>query len=224
MGIASLGGLLSGAGNVSAPTGVGNTYSNLLNTYLGSQGKIYNAAAQYQPQYAGLQAGTLASLAPGASATVNSINPGASNLMSELSQSASQQLAAGTALDPGLENVAQQSVRGAQAARGLGYGPGDAINEAIGMTGLGNQLQQQRQNFASNVAGQQFQTQTSPALGLLAGSAATNTPALTPPSLTSQLLTMPYMAKLQANQATAGNAVNQYNNMDSNQSSFVSGL
>ena len=224
MGIASLGGILSGAGNVSAPSGAGGIYKNLLNSFLGSQGQILNTSAATEPGFAGITSGIMSKFAPSATSTVNSINPAGNNLLAQLTQTASEQLQDGANLDPGLETVAQQAVRGAQAARGLGNGPGDAIDEAIQMTQLGNQLRQQRQQFAGNVVGQQFQTQTSPTLALLNAIASRTTSSVAPPNLTGQFLTLPYQAKMQANSETARNNTSLYQSMDQNQTSFFNNL
>ncbi|HEV8492704.1 MAG TPA: hypothetical protein VGR76_10555 [Candidatus Angelobacter sp.] len=221
MGIASLGGLLSGSGNVSAPSGVGGIYGHLLSSYLGNQGNIFNAARTWQPQYAGLAAGTLGSLAPNVTNTVNSINPASTALLAQLGNTASSQLAAGTQLDPGAAFQAQQQLRGSQAARGLGYSPGDAFSEALAMTGMGQQMLQQREALAGNVAGQQFQQQTSPALGLLTGVTSTATPSIISPGQQSNFISMPYQGKLQAAGQTAANNTGLYQSMDSNQTNMA---
>lgn len=244
MGIASLGGILSGAGNVSAPNtrGVGKDYSNLLNSYLGGSGAIFNNQATYQPQYDQLNlsqllqtipqlTNSLTSNAGSASNIVRSINPGQTGLLDSLTKSATDQLGAGASLDPDLQKLFEQSSRGAQAARGLGYGPSDAFNESLGMTQFGNDLRTQRENFAGNVAGMNNQYETTPALNLLTqipGMAmsvnGSSGPSLAPPSLTGQFLTMPYQGRLQAAGQTAANNTGLYQSMDSNSNSFISGL
>lgn len=226
MGIASLGGILSGTGNAQTPGGkaTGSIYTNLLNSYLGNQGNIFNTASQYQPQYGQLAASTMQSLLPGATQTVNNANPANTNLLAQLGNTASSQLAAGTNLTPGQTLTAQQGFRGAQASRGLGYSPGDAFSEALGMTNMGQQMLQQREGFASNVAGQQFQQQTSPTLGLLGGLTNTTSPTLISPSIQSSLLTAPYEAQSQAALESAKNNTGLFQSMDQNSNSFTSGL
>lgn len=245
MGIASLGGLLSGAGNVGTPNTAktGQSYQSLLNSYIGGLPSIVNAQGTYQPQLIGqslANLGTssggisslLSGLLPSASATAQgAATPGQSSLLNSLTNSAQQQMNAGASLDPALQRVTQQSIRGGQAARGLGYGPSDVLQESSAITSLGDQFRQERQGFAGNVAGMNNQFETQPSLAMLnsilqSGGAlnATANPSLVPSNVSSQFLTMPYMAKLQANTSTANNAVNQYGSMDSNQSSFISGL
>jgi hypothetical protein len=244
MGIASLGGILSGAGDVNTASTKWNNkqYSGLLNSYIGGLQSVVDAQGKYQPQLISQSlanlgtsapgvAGILTGLMPQAQNLVRGANPQQTGLLDQLTNTAQQQLNAGASLDPALERVAQQSIRGGQAARGLGYGPADVLQESSALTSMGNDLRQQRQGFASNVAGMQNQFETQPTLQMLmqllqGGGAlnATATPSLVPSSVSSQLLTMPYMAKLQANQATAGNTTGLYQSMDSNSNSFISGL
>jgi hypothetical protein len=244
MGIASLGGLLSGAGDVSTPGAkqTGQSYRRLVNNYAKGLPSILGAQQNYGPQFNALNlsnlgatvpglSGILSGALPGASNLVNNANPGQANLLSQMTQSASQQLGAGAALDPSLARVTQQSIRGGQAARGMGYGPADTLQESSAITSLGDQLRQERQGFAGNVAGMNNQYETQPTLQMLmqliSGAGANNAtsgPTMVPQSLSSQLMTMPYMAKLQANTASANNATSLYQSMDSNSNSFISGL
>lgn len=244
MGIASLGGILSGAGDVGTPsTGfTGKTYRGLLDSYIGGLGSIVDAQGKYQPQLIGQSLSNLGTSAPGISSILAGLMPGVQNmvrgaspgqtgLLDSLTNSAGQQLSYGAALDPSLQRVAQQSIRGGQAARGLGNGPADVLQESSALTSMGNDLRTQRQNFAGGVAGMNNQFETQPTLQMLmqllqSGGAlnATATPSLVPSGVSSQFMTMPYMAKLQANQSTAGNNTGLYQSMDNNQSSFISGL
>lgn len=226
MGAGSLGGILTGAGNPSTPGGrsAGNIYGNLLNSYLGNQGNIYNTAATYQPAYAALAAGTLSSLAPGAASTVMGVNPSQTNLLGQLAGTASSQLAAGTNLTPGQTFTAQQQLRGSEAARGLGYSPGDAFSEALNMTNLGQQMLQQREGFAGNVAGQQFQTQTNPILSLLSGLVGTTAPGIISPNIQSGLLLAPYGAQEESALQASKNNTSLYQSLDQNSTSFLSNL
>lgn len=244
MGIASLGGILSGAGNVNTanPRWTGGQYSGLLNNYIKGLPAIVGAQGTYEPQLIQQSLANLGTSAPGignimsgllpqAQSMVRGASPGQTNLLDSLTNSAGQQLSYGAALDPALERVAQQSIRGSEAARGLGYGPSDVLEESSALTSMGNQLRQQRQGFASNVAGMNNQFESQPTLQMLqnllgSGGAlnASATPSLVPSGVSSQLMTMPYMAKLQANQASANNNTGLYQSMDSNSNSFISGL
>lgn len=245
MGIASLAGLLSGAGDVDAPnTGsVRNDYRGLLRGYLNSQGKILETEQKYRPGYDALTASSIGSLTPalagvldqnagGIANLVRGISPSQTALLEKLTNQADQGLDAGASLDPSLKHVTQQSIRGGQAARGLGYSPADVLQESTALTSLGNSLRQERQGFASNVAGMNNAYETQPTLSLLsnllAGTAGLSTksssPTLTPTSLSGQLLTMPYQGRLSAATSSAANNTGLYQSMDSNQSSFISGL
>lgn len=244
MGIASLGGILSGAGDVSSPgsKGPGKDFAGLLRAFLGGSGDVFNNQATYQPQYEqlgvtgmGNQAPTIAKilsgLATGAGDTVRSISPGQTSLLSSLTKSAGDQLDAGASLDPQLQRLFQQSQRGAEASRGMGRGPSDVFNESLGLTSFGNDLRTQREQFAGGVAGMNNQFETVPALQQLntilaqynanKGGAG---PSLAPPAMTSQFLTVPYQGRLQAAGQTAANNTGLYQSMDSNQSSFIGGL
>jgi hypothetical protein len=244
MGIASLGGLLSGAGDVRTPGAkqTGQAFRGLLNNYVKGLPAILGAQQKFGPQFNALNlsnlgttttglSGILSGALPGAGSLVGNANPGQANLLGQLTQSAGQQLGAGAALDPALARVTQQSIRGGQAARGMGYGPADTLQESSAITSLGDQLRQERQNFAGNVAGMNNQYETQPTLSMLMNllsSAGTNNatsgPTLVPQSLSSQLMTMPYMAKLQANTTGANNSTSLYQSMDNNSNSFISGL
>lgn len=223
-----------------APTG--KDFTALLNSFLSGSGAAYNNQATYQPQYEqlginGMQSqlpsisSILSGLAPQASATVNSINPGQTKLLDSLTKTATDQLDQGANLDPDLQRLFQQSSRGADAARGLGFGPSDAFRESLGMTSFGNDLRTQREGFAGTVAGINNQDSTMPAMQMLntilaqydANKAGAG-PSLAPPSLTSNFLTMPYQARLQAKGQTAANNTGLYQSMDSNSNSFISGL
>lgn len=244
MGIASLGGILTGTGDVKSPNirKVGGDYNQLIDAYLGSQDKILASEQKLRPQYDALNtqslanlmpslAGIFSSAAPGVASTVRGISPGQTSLLDALTQSAREQLNAGAALDPALARVTSQSIRGSQAARGLGYSPADVMQESSALTQLGNTLRNERQNFASGVAGMNNSFETQPSLQMLlammgeAGGLSNSAGSkLTPTSLSGNLLTMPYQGRLQANAATAANNTSLYQSMDSNSNSFISGL
>jgi hypothetical protein len=244
MGLASLGGIFGGAGNVGTPSAqfYNRAYTNLMNTFAGGVGTQLSTQQQYGPQFNALAlsnlgtttsglAGMVSGLLPQANAMVRGVSPGQTSLLDNLTQSANQQLASGAALDPALARVTQQSIRGSQAARGLGYGPSDVLQESTALTSLGDQLRQERQGFASNVAGMNNQFETQPTLALLnnlisqGGTLnATSAPNLISPTQAGQFLTMPYQTKAQANAATAANTTGLYQTMDNNSNSFISGL
>lgn len=88
----------------------------------------------------------------GVSDTQRSLNPGGASLWDKLNAQAGEGLDAGASLDPDLQRLFSQSVRGGQAARGMGFGPSDVFSESLGLTQFGQGLRQQRQGFASGVA------------------------------------------------------------------------
>lgn len=160
------------------PGKVGQDYLGLINAYAQGTPTILQTEQTYRPQFTQLDldqlqsviptfSNILRSASPDASAIVRGINPGQTELLDSLTRSATAQLNAGADLDPALERIFTQSVRGGQAARGLGYGPADVLEESTALTGLGNTLRREREGFAGTVAGLNNQFETAPALELL---------------------------------------------------------
>lgn len=94
-------------------------------------------------------------------------NPEQAALMEALNAQAMEGLDAGASLPPDLAREVQQSIRGAQAARGFGYGIGDISQEALFSGQTAEALQRRRQQFAQSVAAQQAATYGDPFLALL---------------------------------------------------------
>ena len=106
-------------------------------------------------------------LGPRATEAFRQANPEQAALMAELNRQAQSELAAGAALPPALSREIQQQVRGAQAARGMGYGMADVGQEAL-IKGLqAEQLQRRRQAFASQVVGLNAATSADPFMAIL---------------------------------------------------------
>ena len=78
-------------------------------------------------------------------------NPELADLMHKLTSSANTSL--DSPLDPGMGREVDQSVRSAQAARGMGFGPSDVYGEAIAHSGAANDWRQKNRNYATNIAG-----------------------------------------------------------------------
>jgi hypothetical protein len=212
-------GATGGAPSSSPPnTGrVGKDYLSLVNAYSKGAPTVFNTEQTYKPQYSDLDLSVLAKAmpsltgmmgasSPDISALVRSINPGQTNLMDSLTRSATDQLNAGSSLDPDLTRLFQQSTRGAQASRGMGFGPSDAFNESLGLTQFGNDLRTQREQFAGNVAGMNNQYETAPALNLLTqlpqmGQAISqgSVPSIIPSSESSDLMSTAYNARAASN-------------------------
>jgi hypothetical protein len=182
---------------------VGQDFSGLLDVWLGKQPQILGAEQQFNPQYAQLAG----SLLPGGVGSVKSAVPGGANLLDQLTQSAGEQLGAGANLDPALLRITQQAQRGAEAARGMGHGPSDVVNESAAITGMGNQLQQQRQGFASGVAGLDFASLLNPAMQLTQGASAGG---VNPASIY-DIFNTSYNARAASNIAGANNAAASQN-------------
>jgi hypothetical protein len=84
-----------------------------------------------------------------------------------LNTQAQEELALGAELDPGIRREVRQGVRGGQAARGMGFGPTDVYEEAFNLGSAGQQIRQDRRNFASGVAGLSDSTLGSFSRGIL---------------------------------------------------------
>ena len=82
-----------------------------------------------------------------------SANPQQKALMDALNASALEGLSAGRNLPPALRSQVEQNVRGAQAARGFGFGMNDALTEALGTTDAAERYYQNNFQRAAGIAG-----------------------------------------------------------------------
>lgn len=96
-----------------------------------------------------------------------SANPQQTALMDALNAQAMEEMNAGAGLPPDVAREIEQSVRAAQASRGMGYGMADVGSEAIVKGLQAEQLQRRRQQFAQNVVGMNAATATDPFLAIL---------------------------------------------------------
>lgn len=103
--------------------------------------------------------------------TANSeANPQMYSLLGNLNTQALNDLALGNQLSPDQMRLMQQTSRAGDAARGLGFGPADVYRETMMQQGYGDQLQQQRRQFAAQMFGLdqgQQQSEASQAMNLL---------------------------------------------------------
>lgn len=106
-------------------------------------------------------------LGPRATEAFRQANPEQAALMAELNRQAQSELAAGAALPPALSRELEQQVRGAQAARGMGYGMADVGQESLVKGLQAEQLQRRRQAFASQVVGLNAATSADPFMAIL---------------------------------------------------------
>lgn len=114
-------------------------------------------------------AGELAAVdryAPGITRTLREAS-GNAPLIERLNAQAMEGLDAGAGLDPTLANEVSQGVRAGQASRGLGFGLPDAVMEGFARGERGNQLRQQRQQFAGQVVGLNQATGGDPVMAIL---------------------------------------------------------
>lgn len=95
----------------------------------------------------------MATLAPEQYSTIESYNPAATGLLSSLDNQAQQQLNTNGGLTPAQQRQYQQQIRGAQAVRGFGQGPGDAASEANYLFNNQQQIRQQNQALAGSTLG-----------------------------------------------------------------------
>jgi hypothetical protein len=90
-------------------------------------------------------------LSPDAIKTYRSINPGGGALLTKLTDQASAGLDAGSRLTPEQLSTLDDTVRGAQGARGVSYGPASAYSEILANSQFGQDQLTKRQQFAGNV-------------------------------------------------------------------------
>lgn len=109
----------------------------------------------------------LGDLAPSFREAVEAANPEQTALLKALNESALEQVQAGSGLDADLQRSVSQSARGAQAARGFGFGLNDSAQEALFSGLTGEQLRRSRGQFAQGVAGLNAATTIDPAMAVL---------------------------------------------------------
>ena len=148
-------------------------YTNLamqdMNTFLNGNGKTPGYLSEYENQImpaltsaqtaANTQIRTAnladaAALTPQYIAEERAANPGAAGLLDTLTSNTNRDLSYGTNLTPAQQVQFNQSVRGGEAARGLGFGPSDVFNESMQESGYGQNLYQQRMQAASSLVPQ----------------------------------------------------------------------
>jgi hypothetical protein len=188
----------------------GPDYNALLGSYIGSQGSIYGNEARFGPAYTRLglqeqgiarggQIGQALQFGPQLAQSLAQYDPSAAGLLGDLGTQARVQLGQNGALDPGVRRMVEQSTRGAQAARGLGYGPGDAAQEQFYLTQTQEQRRAANQAFAGQVAQEQQQFYRDPYSIMGAMSPIANTPNLISPQQSDSMLGTTYNASAATN-------------------------
>ena len=196
---------------------VARQYTALLKAYLQSSPQIYANEAMYQPLYTrlGLQNQQMAreagvsgvgAVAPGIMSIERGYNPTVTGLLDELGSQASTQFAQNGGLDPAMQRRVVQNVRSGQAARGMGYGPGDVAQENYYLTQTQEQRRQQNQQFAANVGQLQEQYYKDPFM-VAAGvtNPVTPAPSIISPQQSDAMMGTVYNANAAANIASANN-------------------
>lgn len=89
----------------------------------------------------------------GVQSAARSNNPEMYALLDKLTSSANSDVALGNKLSPEQLRLAQQSSRAGAAARGMGMGPADLLNETFTATGYGDELANQRKSWAAQILG-----------------------------------------------------------------------
>jgi hypothetical protein len=110
--------------------------------------------------------GALEQYAPQVTRTLREAS-GNAGITDRLTAQAIEGLDAGAGMDPTLANEVSQGVRAGQASRGFGFGMPDVVTEAFARGERGNQLRQQRQQFAGQVAGINQMTGGDPLMAIL---------------------------------------------------------
>lgn len=192
-------GLLGGGPKVKPPntTQVGNDYTGLLQAYLSGQPDVYGAEREWKPQYIEGRIGDLERYGGRATAAHRAAeDPSSAALRGRLTTAAGDQIALGRSFD---DRDFNNSYRASQAARGLGYGPGDAISESVARSQVGEDLFSRRLGFGQSVL-QQNQAFDAPALGVMDAG-----PTIVPQEQNYDLLNTTYNARAAANITNANN-------------------
>ena len=98
---------------------------------------------------------------------LDAANPEQAALLQELNQQALSDLRLGGQLNAGEQRQLSQAARGAQAARGFGYGINDAAIESWAQLQGGEQKRRQRQGFAQSMVGMNKATAADPFMAIL---------------------------------------------------------
>ena len=98
---------------------------------------------------------------------LDAANPEQAALLQELNQQALSDLRLGGQLNAGQQRQLSQAARGAQAARGFGYGINDAAIESWAQLQGSEQKRRQRQGFAQSMVGMNKATAADPFMAIL---------------------------------------------------------
>ena len=156
--------LLNGQTN---PWGVQTTpglLSQYVNNVMPAAQQAQNAAATSQAQNT-IQ--NVQTLGPQFNTAMNAADPAAANLLGQLTTQANSELQAGTQLTADQQRQLTNQVNASQASRGVAYGPASSYANVLATSQAGQAQQQQRQQFASGVMGQNAAFYSDPFLSIL---------------------------------------------------------
>lgn len=137
-------------------------YQQLMRSYLKGLTPALDAEEQFGSKFSAARLKSLDTTLSGNSETagvsklyldaLRAADPQAAALLDSLTQTATSDLALDNQLDPNQTRLVEQSSRASAAARGLGFGPGDAFNETLAKVGYGDQLRDKRRGTALTLA------------------------------------------------------------------------
>lgn len=139
----------------------------LLNTYSEAMPQLSDIENQSNSAAREGQIADVERLGSRAVEAIKAANPEAARLQDLLTERATSQMSGQGILDPELRREYQQSIRGAQSARGMGYGARDIAEEAAFSSIQADQLRRGRESFAAGVASLNASTQQDPFLAVL---------------------------------------------------------
>lgn len=212
-------GSILGVGDVTAPNtkAVGKDYRGLLTGYQSGAQPLFDTESEFAPKYAGLTMDMLEKFLPGMSSLLTNADPASANLLTKLTGSASEGLDQGRSFD---RRTFDNDIMSKAGTRGMGFGPADAIREAVARGNEGERVLNQRQATAGAVSGQGFQQKIAPLIQLLTqlvGGAQSN---FLKPAGSLDLMKIPYAGKLAAHTSTAANNTSLWETADTNATSM----
>lgn len=191
-----------------------NEYTQLLRAYLASLPDAVQAEQEFGPQFSTARLKTLNTTLSGNTETagvsklyldaLRKSDPESARLLDSLTNTATSELELDNQLDANQTRTVEQSSRASAAARGLGFGPGDAFNETMAKLGYGDTLRDKRRSNALTLANLRMALASKPADAALAASMSSN-PNLMDSAQMFSTLNNVYGQNQQNNRATANN-------------------
>jgi hypothetical protein len=114
-------------------------------------------------------ANDLTNLGPQFSQGIRNTSPESTALYDKLAQQAGEGLDAGSLMTPAQFAQLNNSIRSAQGARGMSYGPAASYQEVLANSDFGQNLLQERQKFAGDISRMGYDQYTAPVLQSMGG-------------------------------------------------------